>query len=39
MKMVTVITSPHAGKIGKVNVKAGDWVQGGQSLEPGFKTL
>ena len=32
MKMETVVTAPRSGKIGKVNVKAGDSVQGGQVL-------
>ena len=32
MKMETVVTSPVNGKIAKVNVSAGDSVQGGQLL-------
>jgi methylmalonyl-CoA carboxyltransferase small subunit len=32
MKMETVITSPIAGKVAKVNVNIGDAVQGGQVL-------
>ncbi len=32
MKMETTITSPIDGKIAKVNVNAGDAVQGGQVL-------
>jgi methylmalonyl-CoA carboxyltransferase 1.3S subunit len=32
MKMETVVTAPRSGKIGKINVKAGDPVQGGQIL-------
>jgi methylmalonyl-CoA carboxyltransferase small subunit len=32
MKMETVITSPVAGKIAKVNVQTGDSVKGGQVL-------
>ena len=32
MKMETTITSPINGKIAKVNVNAGDPVQGGQVL-------
>jgi biotin carboxyl carrier protein len=32
MKMETVVTAVRAGKIAKVNVKAGDSVQGGQVM-------
>jgi methylmalonyl-CoA carboxyltransferase small subunit len=32
MKMETVITSPVAGKVARVNVNAGDAVQAGQVL-------
>jgi biotin carboxyl carrier protein len=32
MKMETVITSPRAGKVAKVNVGPGDAVQSGQVL-------
>jgi methylmalonyl-CoA carboxyltransferase small subunit len=32
MKMETVVTAPSGGKIAKLNVKAGDSVQGGQIL-------
>jgi len=32
MKMETVITSPLAGKVARINVNAGDAVQAGQVL-------
>jgi methylmalonyl-CoA carboxyltransferase small subunit len=32
MKMETVITSPLAGKVAKINVNVGDAVQAGQVL-------